>query len=119
MPIPEDILKQMKCCLSDDGHIVIEPIVLKCGSNACKQCANNSNESMFKCFKCMEYHEINFLLNAPKNKKVESLIHSFLPDLFKDLKNKLNSTAELLKGLLFFFFQFFTDENFNFFFQFL
>ena len=42
MPIPGNILKQIKCCLYDDGHIVNEPVVLKCGANACKKCVSDS-----------------------------------------------------------------------------
>ena len=101
MPIPEDILKQMKCCLSDDGHIVNEPVVLKCGSNACKKCA--SDLISVKCFGCNDTHEKKELMNAPINKIVNSFINLFLEDLFLDLKNKLKSTAELLKGFVLFY----------------
>jgi hypothetical protein len=98
MPIPEDILKQMKCCLHDDHHIVNEPVLLKCGGNACKKCVNYSNYGMIKCFFCDGQHEKNDCLNAPNNKMVESVIKIFLDDLFQDLNKKIESTKELLKG---------------------
>jgi hypothetical protein len=98
MPIPEDILKQMKCCLSDDGHIVHEPVLLNCGANACIKCVNDLTITKIKCCSCNGTHEKNDLLNAPKNKFVESFTLSFLPDLFHDLNAKLKTTDELLKG---------------------
>jgi hypothetical protein len=97
MPIPENILKQIKCCLLDDDHIVNEPVVLKCGANACKKFVSNSIDGMIKCYFCNSQHEKNDLLNAPNNKIVEYVVQSFLDDLFKDLNNKLESTV-LLKG---------------------
>jgi hypothetical protein len=36
--ISETLLNQIKCCSPTDGHITIEPILLKCGGNICKQC---------------------------------------------------------------------------------
>ena len=98
MPIPENILKQIKCCLHDDGHIVNEPVLLKCGANACKKCVSDSIEGMLKCYFCNGQHEKKDLLNAPNNKMVESVITLFLDDLFQDLNKKLESTTVLLKS---------------------
>jgi hypothetical protein len=100
MPIPDSLLNQMRCCLYDDGHIVDVPLVLKCGFNACKKCIIDSKVTKIKCFGCNGEHERNDLLTAPNNKFVESFIQSFLPDLFQDLRTKLKSTSELLKGLI-------------------
>jgi hypothetical protein len=99
MPIPEDLLKQMKCSLSDDGHIVHEPILLKCGANACKQCVNGSSDLMIKCFSCNGKHVKKDLLDSPTVKITVVLIQSFINDLFLDLKTKLESCSLLLKGL--------------------
>ena len=104
MPIPDTVLNKMICCLSDDGHIVHEPIVLKCGANACKKCVTNSTVATIQCFGCNCTHEKKDLINAPNNKIFESLIHTFLDDLFEDLNSKLKSTNELLKGFNFNFF---------------
>jgi hypothetical protein len=116
MPLTKDLLKQLSCCLSDDGHIVQEPILIKCGANACKKCVEISshlsvnyeihswdyrttsmNPSFF-CFSCQLEHQKNYLSNTTSNKIVETLIHSFLGDLFIDLKSKQESTTRLLKG---------------------
>ncbi len=98
MPIPENILKQIKCCLYDDGHIVNEPVLLKCGANACKKCVSDSIGGKIKCFFCNDQHEKKDLLNAANNKMVESVITLFLDDLFHDLNKKLESKTVLLKG---------------------
>jgi hypothetical protein len=99
MTIPETLLKQMRCCLYDDEHIVHEPIVLICGFNACKKCINCSTVTTIKCFGCSGFHELKDLLNAANNKFVESYSQSFLTDLFQDLRTELQS--DLLKGLVF------------------
>ena len=52
MPIPEDLLDQIKCCLNEDGHIVHDPVLLKCGYNACKKCCSDPVVSTFKCLRC-------------------------------------------------------------------
>ena len=98
MPIPEQILNQMKCCLSNDGHIVIEPVLLTCGANACKQCVNLSSEEMMKCFSCNEKHAKKNFLNSSINTFVETSVKSFLAELFQDLNFKLNTTIEASKG---------------------
>ena len=101
MTLPEDVLNQIRCFLSDDGHIVHEPIVLKCGLNACKKCVESSAVSTLKCFGCKSTHEKNDFINSPIIKFIESFIQSFLPDLFQDLNEKLKYTCDLLKGLNF------------------
>jgi hypothetical protein len=98
MPIPENILSKMKCCLNDDGHIVHEPVLFKCSYNACRKCISDSNLANIKCFGCNGNHEIVDLVNVEDNKFIDSLIHSFLNDLFEDLKNKMKSTAQFLKS---------------------
>jgi hypothetical protein len=99
MPIPENILNQMICCLNTDGHIVNEPILLKCGANACKKCVIESTNSAMKCFNCNENHEKNDITNAPINKMVEYVIQLNLNDLFQNLKARLEFTTSTLKGI--------------------
>jgi|LakMenEpi03Aug12_release.lakeMendotaPanAssembly.Ray.scaffolds.fasta_scaffold2223640_1 hypothetical protein len=67
MPIPDSILNHIKCCLNDDGHIVHEPILLKCGANGCKKCVFGSTDLRFKCFSCDGYHVKSDFLEAPIN----------------------------------------------------
>ena len=100
MTIPETLFNQMRCCLYDDGHVVDEPLLLKCGFQACKKCIIDPTVTTIKCFGCNGEHEKNDLLNSPINKFVEPFIQLFLPDLFQDLRTKLHSTANLLKGNL-------------------
>jgi hypothetical protein len=95
MPIPEDVLKQIKCCLNEDGHIVHEPVLLKCGYNACKKCCSDLVVSTVKCFSCHNSHDKNELLNAPYNKAIDLIIKKNLNDLFQDL----NLKQESIKGL--------------------
>jgi hypothetical protein len=99
MVISDALLNQIKCCLSTDGHIVIEPVVLKCGGNACRECANSSpNTFSIDCFSCSHKHERTELLNAPANKFASIFIKSSLHDLFEYIEVKLDSTYSLLTG---------------------
>ena len=93
MPVPEIILNQMKCGLSNDGHIVTEPILLKCGANACKICINQNE--IFKCFSCNEKKDY---LNSTIDKMVVHVFDLFLNDLCQDLHKKFEITFSLLKG---------------------
>ncbi len=97
MVISDALLNQIKCCLSTDGHIVIEPVVLKCGGNACRECANSSPND---CFSCNHKHEKTELLNAPANKFASIFIKSSLHDLFEYIEVKLDSTKSLLTGMV-------------------
>ena len=100
MPIPENILNQMICCLNTDGHFVFEPILLKCGANACKKCIWDSNNSIIKCNACGDSHDKKEAVNAPINKMVEYFIQLNLNDLLQNLKSKFELTTATLKGLL-------------------
>ena len=80
MPITSAIKKQLKCCLVEDFHLAIEPILLKCGGNACKECISSSNETSFYCFNCDNVHEKIELKEAPINKIVESVMQYFLSE---------------------------------------
>ena len=52
MEIPETCLNQLKCCAFNDGHIAIEPVLVKCGANACKECIKSTKGEVIKCFNC-------------------------------------------------------------------
>jgi hypothetical protein len=98
MSIPEAILNQMKCCFLNDGHIAIEPLIINCGGNVCKKCVVDYNEDVFKCFSCKENHKKVDLKKAPINKLAESMVHTFLNDLFEYVDTILKNCS--VKGIL-------------------
>ena len=98
MPIPGGLLKEMKCCLSNDGHIIFEPILISCGGNACKQCVSESEDGNLNCFNCNDKHERKVLLNSPNNKIVETLVKSFLNDLFTDNETARKTIIEVYES---------------------
>jgi hypothetical protein len=103
MPIPEALLNQIKCCLNEDGHIVHEPVLLKCGYNACRKCCSDPVVSteflpelfLIKCFSCHKSHDKNELLTSPNNKEPYLIVQTYLNDLYQDLNLKVES----IKGL--------------------
>ena len=105
MSIPKDVVRQLKCCLTDqESHTVLEPILLKCGGNGCKKCVLESVNDMFKCFNCNNLHNKNEFLGSHVNKVTESLIKLYLNQLFDDLKEKMRSVFENLKGCFYFYY---------------
>jgi hypothetical protein len=93
--VPEYILNEIKCCLHKDPHILLEPVLLKCGGNACKGCINDINKSSIKCYKCNLTHDKNDFV---ENKSTESLIRFVMKDLSKNLDDEIKAMKELLKG---------------------
>ena len=110
MPIPESILPLIKCCICNDGHMAIdEPIMLKCGGNACKPCIIKSKDASLKCFKCSGEHQKGELLNSPKNEIVESIVKLYFNDIKTDLNSKIEVKRQMLTGknkIIFIFFKF-------------
>ncbi len=98
MPFPQELMKQIKCCFGNDEHIAIYPVLLSCGGNACKDCIYTSNKEIMNCIFCNMDHNKNEIIKSPKNQIVETIIQSFLPDLFQDLNKKLDSVNNSLKG---------------------
>ena len=109
MSLPDYVLNEITCCLNDDQHILLEPVLLKCGGNACKECINDPNRSSVKCLKCHSIHLRNDFTDC---KVAESLIRYVLKDLSKNLDNEIQSMKDLLKGLLY---SFIINFNLNFF----
>lgn len=98
MTIPENILKELKCSLRSDGHYAYEPVVLKCGSNACKNCIKDAKDEKLKCYSCGDEHQKKDYSDFKINKVAKSVMKSFLEDLIQDLDTKLAATEESLKG---------------------
>ena len=97
MSIPENVLKQVSCSLSDDGHIVYEPILLKCGDNACKKCIFESAD-LFNCQICHREHEKKDYIAAPTNKAIDIIIEMYYDKINQNLNSKLKSAKEALNG---------------------
>ena len=97
MPLPEHLFKKIKCCLSNDNHIVHEPIYFKCDFNACKKCIIDSKLETLKCFGCNGTHPKADYLNAPVNTVAEFLVKTNLKDLFDDLNKKIEFFTGLIR----------------------
>ena len=63
MPIPIEVLKELKCCFFNDGHIAIEPISVICGSTGCKDCIMSSKTEELDCYNCKSKRKTKELQN--------------------------------------------------------
>ena len=100
MPIDENLLKRIKCCLSKDEHIALDPVlVIECQNTACKQCIVDSKYEYIHCYGCKNKHEKTSLLKAPANKFAEESIKCSLNDLFEHVDEKLKDSFENLKSI--------------------
>ena len=100
MPLNSEILNKLKCCLNSDGHIAIEPVLLKCKGNACRNCIDNFDEIKGKCNYGNCKHKKNEALNAPVNEIVQLLIKQNLEELFDYLEPKIQSVKNDIQGIL-------------------
>jgi hypothetical protein len=98
MPIPQELLNQLKCCLSDDGHISVDAVVFECGGNACKICVSELLFESNKCYSCDQIHEKKDLIKSPSNTLAKTLIKLNLNELFEYLDDKFREVNECLKG---------------------
>jgi hypothetical protein len=76
---------------------VIEPLLLKCGGNACKSCVKDSH-FVIRCYNCNNLHEKRDLLECSENKMAESVISSSVDELFSYLNTKLENTVKSING---------------------
>jgi hypothetical protein len=90
MSIPLNILKILKCCLSNDNHIVSDAVLLQCGGNACKSCC--SFITPIKCLFCLEEHVHDEVIYQ-KNPQIEELLNNYLSELITSLKHQLNDAV--------------------------
>ena len=96
MPIQESLLKTIKCCITKDEHIVLDPLLVnECQNYACKQCILDSKEENIYCYECKNKHEKTKFLNAPANIFAE-IIKSSLNELFEYVDEKLKNSFESL-----------------------
>ena len=94
--IPDYVFNDIRCCLHEDQHILLEPVLLKCGGNACKGCINDpSKSSPLKCLKCNSTHDEN---DFTENKSAETFIRFLMKDLSKNLDDEIKSMKCLLTG---------------------
>ena len=81
----QDLLNQVLCCFSLKGdfneHFVNDPVLMKCGRNACKKCAKDSYIFKKKCSFCDLYHDRTEVSDSPTNVAAELLIKSSLTEL--------------------------------------
>ena len=98
MSLSEILLNQMKCCLDKDGHIAIEPTILKCGKHACRKCITDSKKEFIKCYGCNGQHEKNKVLDQRTTILAETLLHTFLDDLLDYVDQKLEMASKEIKS---------------------
>jgi hypothetical protein len=57
MNIPNIIFIQLRISLSNDDHILNEPVELKFAANCCKSCGTDTIDVMLQCSSFREKHE--------------------------------------------------------------
>ena len=98
MPIPQEVLSELKCCFFNDGHIAIEPILASCGATGCKECITSSKMEEIECYSCKGKHSAIDLKNMPGINSIENIVKSFANDLIEYSNENLEKNTDLLKG---------------------
>lgn len=92
MTISQKILKILKCCLHNDGHIVKDPIILACGCNACEKCIEYNETSELRCLNCEKIFLQSDVRKMPSNPQASVFVETFLSDLMSLLKSQFEDT---------------------------
>jgi hypothetical protein len=99
MVIPDEMQKQIKCCLNSQDHIVFEPKLINCGGNACSKCIENLTLTRVKCYYCKNEHEKDELQQMPLNLAIGEMIQKrFLKELVINLNTSLKKMSDTIKG---------------------
>ena len=92
MPLP-DYIGVIYCKYSNDDHISDDPILLPCGSSACRQCYSPT----LICSKCKVKHLINEN-DKQKHSLTNDLIKAYIDQLDEDIRQKLNTSLNIVGG---------------------
>jgi hypothetical protein len=80
--------------------ICVDPILLKCGGNACKRCLNDTKQEMVDCKKCKIKHEVKDLVECISNSLASLIVKDSLKDIFQYLDKKIEDLEESFKGFI-------------------
>ena len=89
MALP-DYIGVIYCKYSNDEHISEDPILLPCGSSACRLCYSPT----IICSNCHNVHDINIQTHSRAN----DLIEAYVDDLDKDIRQKFAQILNPVKG---------------------
>ena len=81
--IRRDFEKKRKCAFSNDEHIYIKPVPLKCGHFVCLNCIPSENKEVIECKICELVRK--------------EALHSF-DDIFQILEKETTERLNVLKG---------------------
>ena len=95
----KDVYQSLICSLSNDQHIVEEPISLDCGHYICKKCI--SSEKKITCKACNQVTDRD-LKNAKESIPSKVIIHHLLSQLFVELEKKTSEGVQNFKGTKFY-----------------
>ena len=95
MDLENERFEEFECALSKDGHIVKEPITLRCGHYICKQHCKKESNIIFcnKCGETIRNDKESFIAKEMIKRNIEKLISIVKQKLIKsyhDFKSKIN-----------------------------
>ena len=93
--LTKEFLNELECKVSDDGHIVNDPICLPCGYSACRRCY----EIRKFCLDCKEEHVIN-KEQLKTHKLIKDKVEKNIQELTIIVKEKLEKYSNSIIGNL-------------------
>ncbi len=92
--ISDEILNDCYCSLENDTHFLNEPLQLKCGHSACKQCIGYKKE--VRCRRCQTTIKNNG--EFVESKASEDLIEMHVGDLLLKIEERFKMCFESFKS---------------------
>jgi hypothetical protein len=96
--ILNDDYEEYICALSNDQHIINDPLVLSCGHNICKECLEKIGLESILCKICCEQTKRN-LISDEKTKFIKESIQLNIESFLKIINKKMIESVSLLSGM--------------------
>jgi hypothetical protein len=89
----------IKCCFSNNCHVIKDTRIFACGGNCCSKCINECFKDDITCYHCNQTHNLDYLKNSFSNPLVDAIVNSFSNDFLKELKEKFQILVDSSKGI--------------------
>jgi hypothetical protein len=99
--IPNQILEELRCSISDDRHFMIDPIPLsKCGHSVCKNCLPKKKFNSVKCKTCGVTTTDEDFSKIKVSRGLQQTLKLCLGNIFELIESQTVALLNKLKSIL-------------------
>ena len=90
--------EELECAISNDRHIVLDPVVLGCSHLCCRDCLIGKKSELNKCNVCSQIVDANMFTEVNPKSMLAQNIRLKIDSLLKRLIDNANNHLETLKS---------------------